>query len=74
MAKGITVYSVLYHVSDDHPAAGGGPAGDGSFIFRSRSRKAADEFAKGKDYYSGPAEVQVDENVPRRIAERWGCA
>jgi hypothetical protein len=72
-SKSVTVHEVVYQVADDHPAAHGGPAGDGSFTYRSRRKTDVETFAKGQTYYGKPATVsKVD--VPRRTAERWGCA
>lgn len=52
---------------------GEGPACDGTFVHRFRSQKEADDFAGKSTHYGRPATVQVDE-VPRSLAERWGCA
>jgi len=66
--KTIRVYEVLYYAGDDGPS---GPAGDGSFIERFRSKADAERFAAGRTYYGRPAKVEsVD--APRRLAQRWG--
>lgn len=72
-SKTVKVYEVLYVVDDDHPQSHGGAMGDGSFIARFRKQADAEAFASGKRCYSGPAKVHADE-VPRRIAQRWGVA
>jgi hypothetical protein len=71
--KIVTCYCVLYHVADNHHQAGGGANGDGSFIARFRSERDAEIFASGKEYYGKPAKVSRDD-VPKRIAQRWGMA
>jgi hypothetical protein len=65
--KTITVYVVLHNV--DYP----GPAADGTDTFRTRSKKAAENFAKGKRCYSGEASAQEME-VSLATARRWGLA
>lgn len=72
MAKPITVYEVLWH-SDDPSQAYAGPAGDGSFTYRTREQADAVRFAAGKHYYGKDATVR-EESVPRRLAQRWGLA
>ena len=69
----VQVYSVCYHVDDDHPQSHGGAAGDGSFVVRFRSRVDAEAFARGKSYYGNDARIARDD-VPRRLAQRWGLA
>lgn len=69
--KLVTVYEVMFHVADDHPQAHGGNAGDGSFCFRTGSKRDADAFAKTHDYYGKPCEVHKSE-LPPRIANRYG--
>lgn len=64
------VYAVLFDGSPDGPP---GPAGDGTFIKRFRDHDAADRFAAENTCYGRPASVQADD-VPRRLAQRWGCA
>ncbi len=61
----VKVYEVLYD------GAGSGPAGDGTYIFRSKSKREADAFAKGNTTYGRPAKATLAE-VPKRLAERWG--
>ena len=67
------VFEVLYQVDDESPSAHRGPAGDGSFVFRTRSRREAERFAEGKEVYGGPAEVH-EFDAPARLAQRWGLA
>ncbi len=64
----IKVYIVLYHDEKNHY---GGSMGDGSFTYRTRDKRLAEQFAVGRYYYGKPAKVMCDE-VPQRIAERWG--
>jgi len=72
MAREVIVFEVLYSVGDDHPQAHGGAAGDGSFIFRSRSRREAEAFAREHAHpYGGPCEAR-EARVPARLADRWG--
>lgn len=71
--KTIRVYEVLYHVPDGHPDDHGGAAGDGSFIYRTRSRTDAQRFATGRRAYQGPAVVE-SADVPASVARRWGLA
>lgn len=66
------VFEVLYHVADDHPMAGGGPAADGSFVERFRKRADAERFAKAKTFYGKPSRVHEAE-VSAALARRWGC-
>jgi hypothetical protein len=54
-------------------AVGGGPAGDGSRVFRFRSERQARTFAVGKALYGQPATVDQDD-VPVSLARRWGVA
>lgn len=69
----IRVFEVIYHVEDDHPASHGGAAGDGSFIYRTKSERDANLFASGRTYYGKPA-VAAPVDVPKRLARRWGVA
>ncbi len=52
---------------------GSGPAGDGTFVARFRTRTAAEQFIAGRTYY-GNAPTIDEEDAPRRLAERWGVA
>lgn len=72
MAKHILVFEVLWH-SDEPSQAYAGPAGDGSFTYRTRKKVEADRFAVGKHYYGKDASVR-ESAVPRRLAQRWGLA
>lgn len=68
MASGtVRVYEVLYNCD------GPGPMGDGMAVYRTRSKADAERFAAGKRCYSGPAEADGND-VPRRLAQRWGLA
>lgn len=69
-----TVYTVLYHVADDHPSSHAGAAGDGSFTARFKTELSANDFAVGRSYYGKPATVQRDIDVPVALARRWGVA
>lgn len=60
----------VYHVLVD--GEGQGPAGDSTFIVRFRTESEANAFAAGKTGYGKPATVHCGNDVPRRIAERWG--
>jgi hypothetical protein len=54
----VRVFEILYHVSDDHPSAHGGPAGDGSFVmrFRRATVQAVQALAcAGRGHVSEPA-------------------
>ena len=64
----VTVYEVLFE------AGSPGPAGDGTHVYRSRSRAEAERFAVGRELWGRPATVQVAEGVPVRLAARWGLA
>lgn len=50
-----------------------GPAGDGTVVFRFRTRREADTFAAKNTCYGRPCEVS-DVIVPVRTAARWGVA
>lgn len=65
MTKFVTVYQVLYDTD------GQGPTGDGTVFARFRRAKDAEAFAKINTCYGRPTAVTIDQ-VPRRIAERWG--
>ena len=67
MSKPVTVYEVLYDCDD------AGPAADGTRIYRSRSKSAADDFAGRSTCYGRPARAERVE-VPRPLAQRWGLA
>jgi hypothetical protein len=64
--KTVTVYEVIADGSGD------GPAGDGTFVRRFRTAQDAAAFAAVATCYGRPAQVQIAENVPRHIAQRWG--
>ncbi len=59
----------VYEVLADGP--GDGPACDGTFVSRFTDRANAERFAKASTCYGRPAKVQEDD-VPRRLAQRWG--
>lgn len=65
----VRIYTVVAQVG----AIGGGPAGDGSRVFRFRSEREARSFAVGKALYGQPATVDSDD-VPVHLARRWGVA
>lgn len=67
MAKRVTVYVVLHDVNYS------GPAADGTDQYRTRSKRAADDFAKGRTCYGKPATV-MDQEVSIETARRWGLA
>lgn len=67
-AKGITVFEVLADI------AGDGPAADGTRVFRFRSEIEADAFARRNICYGRACKVQREDNVPKRLAQRWGMA
>lgn len=71
MAKTYTVHEVLY----DLPSGKSGPAGDGTAIMRFSGRAIAEakRFAATNTCRGRPAELQTDTDVPKRLAERWGC-
>lgn len=54
----------------DGPA---GPAGDGTFVQRFRSEREAERFAKQNTCYGREAKA-IRNEVPRRLAQRWGMA
>jgi hypothetical protein len=64
----VRVYEVFYYAGDDGPS---GPAGDGTFIARFRKQGDAEAYAAGKTLYGKPARVTSDD-VPTRVAQRWG--
>jgi hypothetical protein len=68
MRKGITVYEVLADISGD------GPACDGTRVFRFWHKREADAFASRNTCYGRLCTVHVEENVPPRLAQRWGRA
>lgn len=79
MAKDVRVYESLgnAHVVDGRDSKPGccgcGPAADCHVIYRSRNRATVEAWARGRQCYSGLATVRA-EDVPRRIAARWGLA
>lgn len=60
-----TVYTVL--VDDTR-------SGFGDSVYRFRTRREADDFARGKYHWGSPASVDEDHAVPYRLAARWGVA
>jgi hypothetical protein len=64
--KTYTVFEVLADTDAD------GPGGDGVQVFRFKREIEAKDFAKNATCWGNPAKVAKAENVPRRIAERWG--
>lgn len=61
----VTVFEVLVD------GIGDGPAGDGTFIRRFRTRKEAARFIVGKTCY-GRTPTISESIVSRRLAQRWG--
>lgn len=70
MEKMVKIFVTIVDGPEDGPP---GPAGDGTFVHRFRTRRDADDFVAGKTYYGRPATVREDK-VPLRLAERWGLA
>jgi len=62
-------YVRVWEVLADGP--GEGPAADGTFVHRFRSERDAKTFAATNTVYGRPCNVNVDD-VPRRLAQRWG--
>ena len=65
MSATVTVFEVIY----DAPAPGS--AGDGTHIFRSKSRRDAETFARGKTAWGRPTAVS-EAKVSSALARRWG--
>lgn len=65
--KMVKIWEVLYD------GKGSGPAGDGTYIYRTRNEKDALKFAKANTAYGSPA-VAKSAVVPYRLAQRWGLA
>lgn len=61
----VRVYEVLYDLDCD------GPMGDGLAVYRTRDAKAAAKFASENTCYGKPAKADAND-VPRRLASRWG--
>lgn len=71
--KTIKVWTVLYDGDPNGPA---GPAGDHTFLKRWAGKTAerdAKDFAATHTCYGRPASA-IEEDTPRRVAERWGLA
>lgn len=66
MARTVKVYTVVYDTGMP-----GGPAGDGTAVFRTRNRAVAEGWAKGCTCWGYPAGVN-ECDVRRDIAHRWG--
>lgn len=64
-SKTVKVYEVL------HGGKGSGPAGDGTYIYRTGEKCTAEDFARTHTCYGGPATVQ-ETDAPRHLAQRWG--
>ncbi len=71
MSATVKVFEVCYHVADNHALSHGGACGDGSFTFRTRDERKANQFAETHAYYGKKSEVHVA-MVPRKLASRWG--
>jgi hypothetical protein len=61
----VKVWEVIY----DGP--GPGAAGDGTSVFRTKSPKEAEAFAKKNTAWGHPTKAQLAE-VPASVARRWG--
>lgn len=64
-ARMVKVWEVIYD------GKGSGPAGDGTYIYRTKSEKDAKAFAKQNTAWGRPTEAKMSE-VPSNIAQRWG--
>ena len=64
-SKTVKIWEVIYD------GTGSGPAGDGTFIYRTKSQKEAEAFAKRNTAWGRPTEARVAD-VPVAIARRWG--
>jgi hypothetical protein len=64
-SKTVKIWEVIYD------GAGSGPAGDGTFIYRTKSQKEAEAFAKRNTAWGRPTEATMTE-APVAIARRWG--
>jgi len=62
-----TVYDILHDIDGD------GPACDGTIVRRFRDKGDAAQFAASATCYGNPAKV-TEARVPKRLAQRWGCA
>jgi len=66
----VTVFESLIDGPEDGPA---GPAGDGTFVVRAKTRKEIEKKVAGKTCYG--REVKITETqVSLRLARRWGFA
>ena len=63
----VRVYVVVYNCD------GPGNMGDGIAVARFKRKADAERFAAGQSCYSGAAQV-TDNDVPRKLAVRWGVA
>ena len=66
----IRVYEVLY---DTGLAGDGGPAADGHAVYRTRSKRDAEAWARRRECYGRPSSVATFD-APPRLARRWGLA
>lgn len=64
-AKTVKVWEVVYD------GKGSGPAGDGTYIYRTKSEKEAKAFAKQNTAWGKPTEARMTE-APANVAARWG--
>lgn len=68
MTATVKVHEVIYDTGRD-----GGPARDGTAIYRSRDKGEAERFAASHTCYGSPATVE-SADVSRKLAQRWGLA
>lgn len=64
-ARTVTVYEAIYDGS------GAGAAGDGTHIYRTRSRRDAGTFARRNTAWGKPTSVS-EAKVSPALARRWG--
>jgi hypothetical protein len=67
----VVVFTVMATGREDGKDLGAGQYGDGVHIWRFRGEAAARQWAAVHTYYGHPSKVDR-EDVPRRIAQRWG--
>lgn len=74
MSKSVIVFEVLYDAaSEEGRASFTGNCGDGTAIFRTRSREEAERFASTHQAAYGPGRPKVQSTeVGLKLALRWG--
>jgi hypothetical protein len=70
VGKPKVIYEVLSESEDPNYS---GPAADGHYVSRFRTRAEAERFARGRTCYGKPADVHERE-VSRELARRYGLA